>query len=153
MLHLQPGGVRSCGPPEICSWVCLGFYGSCRRSGTLSTNAEVLVALQDQHPLPAIVMQHRKMKKLLSDFVDTLVDRAIQQQQQQQQQQQGNRKQPLQQQSKRQQDVLDSQQPSLWTWIRQLRLQDLAGPAGGKPRRVARYWQQHHKKGKQKQHM
>jgi hypothetical protein len=43
----------------------------------------VLAALQDQHPLPAIVMQHRKMKKLLSDFVDTLVDRAIQQQQQQ----------------------------------------------------------------------
>jgi hypothetical protein len=54
--------------------------------------------------------------------------------------------------------VLDIKQQSLWTWtwtwIRQLRLDvDLAGPARGKPRHVARYWQQHHKKGKQKQHI
>jgi DNA polymerase theta len=47
----------------------------CRRSGNLSTNAEVLNELVCQHPLPGIILQHRKLSKLLDGFLNTLTDK------------------------------------------------------------------------------
>ncbi|HEU4405793.1 MAG TPA: DNA polymerase I [Polyangiaceae bacterium] len=37
-----------------------------------STDAEVLDALSDQHPLPAIILEHRQLAKLKSTYIDTL---------------------------------------------------------------------------------
>lgn len=45
----------------------------CCRSGNLSTNAEVLGELLCQHPLPGIILQHRKLSKLLDGFLNTLL--------------------------------------------------------------------------------
>lgn len=43
------------------------------KSGNLSTNAEVLGELLCQHPLPGIILQHRKLSKLLDGFLNTLL--------------------------------------------------------------------------------
>lgn len=42
-----------------------------------STNEEVLSALVDLHPLPAIVLEHRHISKMLGGFVVPLCERAI----------------------------------------------------------------------------
>jgi DNA polymerase theta len=43
------------------------------RSGNLSTNTEVLNELVCQHPLPGIILQHRKLSKLLDGFLKPLM--------------------------------------------------------------------------------
>ncbi|WIA12996.1 hypothetical protein OEZ85_006607 [Tetradesmus obliquus] len=47
------------------------------KSGNLSTNAEVLGELLCQHPLPGIILQHRKLSKLLDGFLNTLLAKTI----------------------------------------------------------------------------
>ena len=42
-----------------------------------STNEEVLTSLIDQHPLPAIVLEHRHVSKMLSGFVVPLCESAV----------------------------------------------------------------------------
>lgn len=39
-----------------------------------STGADVLKSLADRHPLPALLLEHRKYAKLLSTYIDTLID-------------------------------------------------------------------------------
>lgn len=43
------------------------------RNGQYSTNKEVLEELVEQHPLPSIILAHRKLSKLLTGFLDTLL--------------------------------------------------------------------------------
>lgn len=47
------------------------------RNGKLSTRAEVLQELQLQHPLPGIILEHRKLTKLLTGFLEQLMDKAV----------------------------------------------------------------------------
>jgi DNA polymerase I len=50
----------------------LGLSVIKRTKTARSTDAEVLEALTDQHPLPAIILEHRHLAKLKSTYVDTL---------------------------------------------------------------------------------
>ena len=50
----------------------LGLTASKKTKTGRSTDAEVLEALADDHPLPAIVLEHRAIAKLKGTYVDTL---------------------------------------------------------------------------------
>jgi hypothetical protein len=54
--------------------VCFALsFIHCCRNGQYSTNKEVLEELVEQHPLPSIILAHRKLSKLLTGFLDTLL--------------------------------------------------------------------------------
>jgi DNA polymerase-1 len=44
------------------------------RNGQYSTEASVLEELREQHVLPGIILEHRKLSKLMTGFVDTLIE-------------------------------------------------------------------------------
>ncbi|KAF6252881.1 hypothetical protein COO60DRAFT_1704095 [Scenedesmus sp. NREL 46B-D3] len=58
------------------------------RGGEQSSSCEVLQALAAQHPLPGLILQHRKLHKLKTGFMTSLGAKLAELQQQQQQQQQ-----------------------------------------------------------------
>ena len=48
------------------------------RTGKISTKAEVLQELTAQHPLPGVILEFRKLSKLLNGFLEMLLDKARQ---------------------------------------------------------------------------
>lgn len=59
------------------------------RGGKLSTSADVLEQLASQHPLPGIILQHRKLAKLQDGFLKTLSSKVAELAQQQRMAEQG----------------------------------------------------------------
>lgn len=63
---------------------CCTLLLPCCRGGERSTSSEVLQALATQHPLPGLILQHRKLHKLKTGFMNSLGAKLAQLQQQQQ---------------------------------------------------------------------